>query len=892
VSKITLLSRHPHFPHPILVKELHRKAYNDNETLVKISIDIAGGLRETHFPPGITIGDIEANIRTGFNIVGGYLVDETGLVQVGSVDVVDTRKSYKFVNGVKRKGMQFFGCGMCSPVLQFITDPTDPLICFGAFDPTEHSSLSLTTDSASLTMTYNSLESFLENVFFKKRADSSFAPEVSSLSRTQSVAPSEKFVSQGKSRTIDFIRSRNSQEIAFQGRSDALVSLLLHAASISTKSDTDRSPITVMHASPGVGKTRVFQQLVMMSPEERVSLLSSTPLAESKRQAVENLLPTMISFNDQLSWSNDWILWSTHGVPQTFEFYCAIRLVFVWLLDGPSYALFVRELAEELAGPHRSRILKWLDLENVLRLIWKRSGNKRPYLLIDEPLLFEQEVSVFRKASYVAIDEMAVGVSRVVQLQDFLEKEKRIPVAFTALKTGLFAKSRSASRRKLQFIPLELVPFDQTKAILSAALPPTIIARIRDANMNMNSDSYPRSNDDILNIFALIAGGHMRSTEFIIVAARSVVEDANVVGDDPRSSSSCTLQQIVKEAKREYSSSYIFGAAVGLKEAMLLALYRRPVLFKKPFPVSVHGTTRMTTMEDLIGSGLLMATSENNADEEVVSKFQVPLLALLSWCEFKRKGAHLYANLATFEKGVVDAMTSIEDALFSRSMEESFESFCHQHSMLMRHVYAEVTRRGRNLPLTSFVDWRRASIADMYPGTSSNKSAMTNDVAKARFDVTQPLTMKRFSMPSAANPIPSCGLPNFHNIRQLTNRQFEDLVRSIYVPSHYDNAAGLNHFVVLRDVTNLSKANNKRRVVVLAVGSESPWECAKQDTDTTTTSNNSVTARGDASSKTIKNVRDLLVLPRDTEGCVSLAFVLHAWREEGPINRKLGKVGR
>jgi hypothetical protein len=697
-----------------------------------------------------------------------------------------------------------------------------------------------------------SLKSFLVYVSDRIRVKVNRSQELIDL---QGLSAAD-FIQRGQNRTIDITDSRPrnpSYYMLFEGREDVMCSLLTHAIDVATEThvSVSRSPIAFLHASPGVGKTRLFQELATLTTEHRCELVKceiNEARSVERHLALSNLLPIHISFSGRSAASEDVAILDNlpaNATSGSLKFHCLLRVIFTWLVDVPvdSYDFFIQEISNELSkGPYSNHAERLFTADNVFGEIIARSDGRQPFLLVDEPMLFEHMLRD-RLSAKGSCTALATEINNIMGWQDERERSKRVPIAFASRNVGLLAQSTIG--RPIDAISLKLLPFDTGKHILECCLSMSMPGIHRWSYLEQLSQTMMKDPNDIVDALALLAGGHTRSLEFIVYAAKSCL------GRD-RSS---TLGFIIDIAKTEYARCYSFGYTIGLNEAVLMALFNRPVFLDKVFVVGGIDIT----VGDIISCGLLIGMSDDfSVRQTAVRNANLPLLSLLAWSSWtiqNELGSRDFVVSASKE------ILHIANCARDRPCGEAFELIFAHHAILMRIVYKKIVEVGSSLPFgeTAAVDWRHASINDMFPH-HWGEMKLSKSAREARFDLTQPLSLKKLLKGDMTVQ------HLLADINSLTDEQFDELTSAIFIPD-YSNAPGLDHFIVLKDVDAFH--DKKRRVVVVAV--ENKYSKRTSDTQ--------VSIRSDVTAK-IVNARKLLCIDSDLEGKgdVSFLFVLSAWR--------------
>jgi hypothetical protein len=739
------------------------------------------------------------------------------------------------------------------PTSRKVLNVTQNLPACPAFDQNCHIAVWLTTFRLAR---YESLAAFLAYITARCEADEPQLDVAHEIPRLDI----KEFIRRGQERTIKITGSRPLDPcLPFLGREDAMRSLFEHATEVITATtDIGRSEIVFVHASPGVGKTRLFQEVVAMTIEERAALFSSSsqsPSSLSKEQlheAVCSVLPIHITFHGLSKASSDLPLLYERPERGSLPLACMLRVIFTWLTNLEDYPLFVHEINREVSSAHSDQVLRLISPKSVLAEVRIRSGGKKPFLLVDEPLLYEEEHVTFLSAKNPAFT-MALALKNLMELQD---PPYQIPIAFSALKIGVFAQVHSANGRPIVAVPLRLLPIEEAKILLKRSLSqPMQPNGVGKTWLQQLSENMMKSPDEVVEVLAVLAGGHCRSMEILIDAVRK-----RLTGDK-----SSTLGAIIDDAKSRFALRYGFANTVGLNEAILMAQYNRSVSFGSKFIANLTDGAVETTVGDLIASGALMGSScrgDSVAHGRVEEHLNLPLLSFLSWSSWMTSDS---VRGGPFAKSLSEEVSRINNAikLQGRSNFEAFELIYAHYTKILRFVYKEISTRGHALPLVGgeTVDWTRASISDMFPSTWGEMK-LSKSISQSRFDLTQPLLMKPLTDKEASSIARS-----LKNIDGLTDEAFLELTSTIFIPTADPSTQSLGHVLVLRDVDAFSRG--ERRVVVLAVENRHSME----------SSSTLINIDSDVYGKR-NNARKLLSIDLELEadGKVSLMFVLNAWR--------------
>ena len=177
-------------------------------------------------------------------------------------------------------------------------------------------------------------------------------------------------------------------------------------------------------------------------------------------------------------------------------------------------------------------------MRSVIQLIASRSG-KTPFLLVDEILKLQDSE-----------EELPFTISRLASYQD---TSIGFPVAFTALKVGLFKKASSSSGRGICSVPCHLLGLTDTQLITKLTAKDAILRHSKFRRINVS---------DYVSFLATLSGGPMCACEVLL-------------GTLDAFSFRRSLSRLLYEAGKSFSIRMSFDELAG---AVVLSLWGKPVL--------------------------------------------------------------------------------------------------------------------------------------------------------------------------------------------------------------------------------------------------------------------------------------------------------------------------
>ena len=483
-------------------------------------------------------------------------------------------------------------------------------------------------------------------------------------------------------------------DMPFTGRWDAVDELIDHAITVTTAS-LARNALSFMHASPGMGKTRLLCELVAMNDALVNSQVDRLKDRNESLSAFKELLPVVVSFNE-ITRVNPNFDDRNIDLPLKDElFRFAIRLIHIWLINSNHD---LERLTGRVITDIKEKTLPQdlVSLPSVLELIKSRS-KKTPFLLVDEILYLKDDEK-----------DLASTISKLSALQD----KNGFPVAFTTLRVGVFSQAVTDSGRPIKPIPMRSLSVDDTSAVIEATT--------KDVFDEFIKESVGISGKSFLANAARLSSGHMRATESVIQAVKDLRDGTKFL--------------IYIDHAANLFKLRIKGD--DLLPAVVLSLLGKQVTTKAEVRTPIcDGKVMIETVEGLVSRGALMS-SFNNLDPTNRITPEMHLLVLFAWTK-KEKG-----NNSKLEENKLKAALArsvyrlIYYATGDPMTGTKFEDVCIARKQMMRDLY-KIIMDG-NVIEASNVDWRNVSINDIY---ESNFLAgdMSDKLKRMRFDFTQPL---------------------------------------------------------------------------------------------------------------------------------------------------------
>ena len=248
----------------------------------------------------------------------------------------------------------------------------------------------------------------------------------------------------GRNRSSNIVKV-DRPDMPFSGRRDAVNELVDHAITVTT-ARLARNALSFMHASPGMGKTRLLCELVAMNDALVNSQVDRLKDRNESLSAFKELLPVVVTFNGITGVDNKFDDRNIDLPLNDDLFRFAIRLIHIWLINSNHE---LERLTGRVITDINEKTLPQdlVSLPSVLELIKSRS-KKTPFLLVDEILNLKDDEK-----------DLASTIVRLSALQD----KNRFPVAFTALRLGVFSQAVTDSGRPIKPIPMHSLSVDDTR---------------------------------------------------------------------------------------------------------------------------------------------------------------------------------------------------------------------------------------------------------------------------------------------------------------------------------------------------------------------------------------------------------------------------------------------
>ena len=496
----------------------------------------------------------------------------------------------------------------------------------------------------------------------------------------------DAYVEWGRRRS-EMVLMNNITCMEFEGREDTISSVLDSVCKTILKPSA-KKPVYFIHASPGMGKTRLFLEMVRMGDEERKSYLSKSLDKENKIKLIDDFLHVAISFNGCTYYNP---MHTKISDVSDILSHVSLRIMHIWLSTVAIEDLFKVITTAKKAGELTNDLLSF---KSVISIVLRRASRKRIVLFIDEILKMDDS------------EVMNQLVLRLSAAQD--EESYSLRVCYSALKVDIFERVKAYSGRKIICTPLPLIHEDATRSISTKV-----------ANKETRPrDGETQSNEMFIDAMTQLSGGHMRALETLA----TTFEDLNRTED---------VLDLIRKAGRHYSTLYV----TNIYAAVVLSLLASPI--KKSATVNYLG--KSITVDDMVASGRLMASFENEQSELKVLP-NMPPLSLIQWAF--QTADNYNCKDKTSEYQVANTISNIvQEALATGAMTgKKFESVCIRRHILMRHVYKSVME-GNVVENPTGVDWRRATLKDYFKYTR-REGIISAELADLTFDFTQLLPSK------------------------------------------------------------------------------------------------------------------------------------------------------
>ena len=512
----------------------------------------------------------------------------------------------------------------------------------------------------------------------------------------------DAYIEWGRRRS-ERVLMRNVTCMEFDGREETVGSLL-NTICDTTLDPKAKTPIHFMHASPGVGKTRFFLEMVKMGVDKQKSylykgaFLNKKISMEKKEALLDDILHIAVSFNGRTAYKPKHITVTTE--PEILS-HITLRIMHIWLSK-----VSLTDLYEDIKAAVASGILspRHLTLKSVLSLVSRRAGRKHIVLYVDEILkMYDSD----------ATNDLVVSLSAEQDEEDEgedMDKDKdenppySLRVCYSALKVDIFARARSFSGRDIISTPLPLISRNVARNISAK------VVERAEYPITWAETKLPK----YVNILTLLSGGHMRAMESLVRTYENLEQSKGI-------------SKYIRAACSNYGDSYetnIYGA-------VLLSLLGYSV----PKDTIVNYLGHSITVEDMVASGRLMA-SFTNADAHLDVKPNMPLLSLIQWAFTTVENRNSNMKPPGYE--VALTLTDlVDDAVGMGAMTgKKFESVCIRRHIIMRRLYNSLME-GNIVRNITEVDWRKATLKDYFKYTRC-EGPISAEIANLTFDFTRP----------------------------------------------------------------------------------------------------------------------------------------------------------
>ena len=502
----------------------------------------------------------------------------------------------------------------------------------------------------------------------------------------------DAYIAWGRSRSEAVLVYKTSK-MEFGGR-NATISAIFENVCSSIIMPPEKNRIYFIHASPGVGKTRLFLEMVKFETDKQIRHLLGSDDQEEARAIIGDILYIAASFNGSTQYdsADSTITGKTECLSHII-----IRILYIWLTD----AVDITKLSKTMETALKSGKLppQEFTLSSVLSLVAQRAKKKNVVLLIDEIL---------------KVTDSDIKNDLVLRLAS--EQDKRgsytLRVLFSALKVDIFARARTNSGRQIVSIPLPLLGGNDTESLASKAAD-----NVTDVYLRGRSLGTKRQ---LVRIMALLSGGHMRAMEHLSKTLGQLRNSQSVL-------------YYISQA----CISYRLDFPTNIYGAVLLSLLGSSV----PVNSMVRRKDTSVTVEDMVANGQLMA-SLTHAETDLRVLPNMPLISLIQWAFFVNDEC---PENGTEEPGreIAKLVTKLVDTAVTSGpiTGKIFESVCIIRHLTMRHVYKSLME-DNIIDNPTKVDWRRATLRD-YFRYIRREGPISADLANLTFDFTKTLTWER-----------------------------------------------------------------------------------------------------------------------------------------------------
>ena len=541
----------------------------------------------------------------------------------------------------------------------------------------------------------------------------------------------DAFIAWGRSRSEDVLVYKTSN-LEFGGR-HATISAILDNVCGSIIMPPEKNRIYFMHASPGVGKTRLFLEMVKLETDRQIRHVLVNDDQEEASAIIGDILHIAVSFNGSTQYdsADSTITGKTECLSHII-----IRILHTWLTNAADITKLSKII--ETALKSGKLLPQEFTLSSVLSLVAQRAKKKHVVLLIDEIL---------------KVTNSDIRNDLVLRLASEQDKKGSctLRVLFSSLRVDIFAIAKASSRRQIVSIPLPLLRGNDAESIASKAAESVTDVYLRGRSLGTKSQ--------LVRIMALLSGGHMRAMEHLSKTLRHLRNSQSVL-------------HYISQA----CISYRLDFATNIYGAVLLSLLGSSVRVNS---IVRHQDTSVT-VEDMVANGQLMA-SLTHAETHARVLPNMPLISLIQWACFvneecpedgREEPGREIARLVT--KLVDTALTS------GPITGKIFESVCIIRHLMMRYVYKSLME-DNIIDNPTKVDWRRATLRD-YFRYIRREGPISAELASLTFDFTKKLTWEP--------------LDNNHKIREFLTLNYAEK-RSVIGQPLNCNLEAIDYFLGL-----------------------------------------------------------------------------------------------
>jgi hypothetical protein len=386
----------------------------------------------------------------------------------------------------------------------------------------------------------------------------------------------------------------------------------------------ERNPVYFLHASPGVGKTRLLTELYLKDfPANKEHLKDKIFFiaADFNRNACEQVFDLNLSFSR----------------PKLF---LLLRLYYIEFADQnqTSWEDFMRLHYKD--SPEIDEIMTFILNQFQNRI--KESGCEKIVILVDEILkteIFDDSASAnFSNSCRHVLSRLA---------DDHNSPVRPDMVLFSTLSAPfMLEEQRSSDRGVYPICTLPLLSMEDSRTILSSGITCEFV--------NEAHHHQPLNRDHCIDLLATICGGHGRSLEYIIRECSQSPGTKRLLDD------------IVKDAAES-----LIGT---LKEIPDNLVIKAILLGEKVRKLDRWGTTG-ETFESLVNKGILIDSFEGNYDNFFIPK--CPELFFHAWGSSPHIGIEWDLDLET--KNRLSAMLDIRSRFAAKNV-RTFDQNVHQES--------------------------------------------------------------------------------------------------------------------------------------------------------------------------------------------------------------------